>query len=155
MVAADGYPRNYAPICHEDVKIWSSRRYDVPLQEGHTLIGRLVYAGTDLPVITTLAYEVTYPAGQVTNPTREHPTRIRTRGATGEFTLTRLAAGPATGGVVTYDSDEATDPRLSVVFPFQPGTPYWLEADDVALDLQGDPGVTDLGDIELTLGGTE
>ena len=155
MVAADGYPRNYAPICHEEVKIWSSRRYAVPLEEGHTVTGRLVYAGTDLPVITTIGYEVTFPAGQVTNPTREHPTRIRTRGATGEFSIGRLSSGRATGGVVTYDPDEATDPRLSVIFPFQPGTPYWLETDDVALDLQGDPDVTDLGDLELVLGGTD
>jgi hypothetical protein len=153
MVAADGYPRNYAPICHEDVKIWSSRRYDVPLETGHAVTGRLVYAGTDLPVITTIGYQVTYPAGQVTNPTREHPTRIRTRGASGEFSISRLSSGTATAGVVTYDPDEATDPRLRVVFPFQPGTPYWLEADDVALDLQGAPGITDLGDIELVLKG--
>ena len=153
MVAADGYPRNYAPVCHEDVKIWSSRRYDVPLEAGHTVTGRLVYAGTDLPVITTIGYQVTYPPGLVTNPTREHPTRIRTAGATGEFSISRLSSGTATGSLVTYDPDEATDPRLSVVFPFQPGTPYWLEAEDVALDLQGDPGVTDLGDIELVLRG--
>ncbi|WP_183092646.1 carboxypeptidase-like regulatory domain-containing protein [Nocardioides stalactiti] len=150
MVAADGYPRNYAPICHEDVKIWSSRRFDVPLEVGHRVTGRLVYAGTDLPVITTLAYQVTYPQGQVTNPTREHPTRIRTRGATGEFTLTRLSSGAATGSLVTYDLDEVTDPRLSVVFPAQPGTPYWLEAEPIELDIQDD---LDLGDIELVLQG--
>jgi hypothetical protein len=129
MVAADGYPRNHAPVCHEDVAISStSRWHSIPLEEGHTVTGRLVYAGTDLPVITTVGYQVTYPKGLITNPTREHPTRIRTRGASGEFSIS----------------------RLSVVFPFQPATPYWLDADDIALDLEGD---VDLGDIELVLKG--
>lgn len=150
MVAADGFPHNYAPICHDDVKIWSSRRYDVPLEAGHTVTGRLVYEGTDLPVITNIGYEVLYPAGLRTNPTSEHPTRARTRGATGEFTIRRLSEGTATGGLAVTPYDEVYARSLWVFFPYQYGTPYWLEADEQPLTIDGD---IDLGDVELVLHG--
>lgn len=150
MVAADGFPHNYAPICHDDVKIWSSRRYDVPLAPGHTLTGRLVYEGTDLPVITGIGYEVTYPAGLVTNPTSEHPTRDRADWSTGEFRVTRLSDGAATGGLAVTPHDEAYARSLWVYFPYQYGTPYWLEAEEQPLTIEGD---IDLGDVELTLHG--
>ena len=144
MVAADGFPHNYAPVCHDDVKIWSSRHYDVPLAAGHSATGRLVYEGTDLPVITNIGYEVLYPAGLKTNPTDEHPTRARTRGATGEFTITRLSEGTATGGLAVTPSDEVFARSLWVFFPYQYGTPYWLEADQEPLTIDGD---IDLGDV--------
>jgi hypothetical protein len=150
MVAADGFPRNYAPMCHEDDKIWASRRFDVPLAPGHTLTGRLVYEGTTLPVVTNIGYEVRYPAGLATNPTTEHPTRARTRGATGRFTITRLSSGDATGGLALTPHDEVSHPSLWVFFPYQYGTPYWLEAEEQELVLDGD---VDLGDVELVLRG--
>lgn len=150
MVAADGFPANYAPMCHEDVKIWASRRYDVPLTPGHTATGRLVYEGTTLPVITNIGYEVLYPAGLPTNPTNEHPTRARTRGATGRFTITRLSSGEATGGLATTPHDEVFAPSLWVFFPHQYGTPYWLEAEEQPLTIDGDVA---LGDVELVLRG--
>lgn len=148
MVAADAYPHNHAPICHEDVRVTSSRAFDVPLEAGHTVTGRLVYAGTDLPVITTLGYELTYPAGQVTNPTAEHPSRGRTRNGTGLFTIDRLPDGEVTGGLVTEPNDEITAPRLFALFPFQDGTPYWLETEALPLDVTGDIA---LGDVDLVL----
>lgn len=150
MVAADAFPHDYAPICHDDVVLKGSRRFDVPLEEGHTLTGRYVYAGTDLPVITGLGYDVQYPAGQVTNPTSEHPTVGRARFGTGEFTVTRLAKGPATGGLAVTGYDDAYAPSLWFFFPWQVGTPYWLEAEQVPLDITGD---IDLGDVELELKG--
>jgi hypothetical protein len=148
MVAADGFPHNYAPVCHDDVKIWSSRHYDVPLAAGHSATGRLVYEGTDLPVITNIGYEVLYPAGLTTNPTDEHPTRARTRGATGEFTITRLSEGTATGGLAVTPSDDVFARSLWVFFPYQYGTPYWLEAYEEPVIIDGD---IDLGDVELSL----
>ncbi|HWJ81224.1 MAG TPA: carboxypeptidase-like regulatory domain-containing protein [Nocardioides sp.] len=151
MVAADGFPHNYAPICHEDVEISASRRYDVPLAPGHTVTGRMVYAGTDLPVVTTLGYELSYPAGQVTNPTEEHPSLARTRGASGVFTIDRLPVGPVTGDLASESHEGITHPSFITYFPFQDGTPYWLESAARAIDVQGD---VDLGDVELTLGGT-
>lgn len=150
MVAADGFPHNYTAVCHENVKIWASRRYDVPLATGHTLTGRLVYEGTDLPVITNIGYEVNYPAGLVTNPTTEHPTRARTRGASGEFTIQRLPSGEATGGLAVTPRDEVWARSLWVYFPTQPGTAGWLEAEQQQLTVDGD---IDLGDVELVLRG--
>ncbi len=151
MVAADGFPHNYAPICHDDVKIWSSRQYDVPLAPGHTLTGRLVYDGTDLPVITNIGYEVRYPAGLRTNPTSEHPTRARTRGASGQFTIDRLSEGAATGGLALTPYDEVYARSLWVYFPVQYGTPYWLSAEQESLTVDRD---LDVGDVELVLHGT-
>ncbi|KAA1420189.1 hypothetical protein F0U44_07115 [Nocardioides humilatus] len=150
MVAADGFPGNYAPICHDDVVITQSQRYDVPLAAGNTLTGRLVYAGTDRPVIANLGYDVTYPEGQVTNPTSEHPTVGRTRGSTGEFTVTRIPDGAATGNLGLTGYDEAYAPSLWFYFPYQVATPYWLEAEPIELEITGD---IDLGDIELVLKG--
>jgi len=148
-VAAHGYRHNFAPICHEDVKIWSSRRYDVPLAVGRILTGRLVYAGTDLPAITNIGYQLTYPPGLATNPLPERPARRRTRGTTGEFTITQLPEGTATGGLATTPLD--IDPKLWVHMPYQPGTPYWLESSPQDLAIEGD---LDLGDVELVLRGT-
>ncbi|UMG94078.1 carboxypeptidase-like regulatory domain-containing protein [Nocardioides sp. TF02-7] len=148
MVGADAFPHEQAPVCHEDVKVWASRRYDVPLAEGHTVTGRLVYAGTTRPVITGIGYEVTYPVGLPTNPTGEHPARIRTRGASGRFTIPRLPAGEATGGLALTPHDEVSHPSLWVFFPSQYGTPYWLEAEERPLTIDGDIA---LGDVELTL----
>lgn len=150
MVGADGFPHNYTAVCHEDVKIWSSRRYDVPLATGHTVTGRLVYEGTDLPVLTNIGYEVTYPEGLVTNPTTEHPTRARTRGATGEFTIPRIPTGDATGGLAVTPRDEVWARSLWVYFPYQPGTPHWFEAEQPELTIASD---IDLGDVELVLNG--
>ncbi|MEZ0577589.1 collagen binding domain-containing protein [Nocardioides sp. MH1] len=150
MIGSDGFPGNFAAICHDDVVIAKSQRYDVPLAPGNTLTGRFVYAGTDRPVITNVGYDVTYPGGQVTNPTSEHPTVAHTRGATGRFTVTRIPDGPATGALATTGYDEAYGPSLWYFFPTQVATPYWLEADQVDLDITGD---VDLGDVELTLGG--
>lgn len=151
MVAADAWPHNHAPICHEDVRVVSSRRFDVPLEPGHTVSGRLVYAGTDLGVITTLGFELTYPTGQVTNPTAEHPSRGRTRGGTGRFTIDRLPDGPVTGGLVSEPNDEITAPQLFALFPFQDGTPYWLETEELPLDIDGDIALGDV-DVELHTG---
>ena len=150
MVGADGFPHNYTAVCHEDVKIWSSRRYDVPLATGHTVTGRLVYEGTELPVITNIGYEVLHPEGLVTNPTTEHPTRARTRGATGEFTIRRLPTGEATGGLAVTPRDEVWARSLWVYFPYQPGTPHWFDAEQPQLTVDGDIA---LGDVELVLRG--
>ena len=69
MVARGRVPpqlRTDLPRRREDLVVAAVRR---AARGRHTVTGRLVYAGTDLPVITTIGYEVTYPAGQVTNPT--------------------------------------------------------------------------------------
>ncbi|KAA1426809.1 carboxypeptidase-like regulatory domain-containing protein [Nocardioides antri] len=150
MVAADGFPHNYTAVCHEDVKIWASRTYDVPLDTGHTVTGRFVYEGTDLPVITNIGYEVVHPEGQVTNPTTEHPTRARTRGSSGEFTIRRLPTGTATGGLAVLPRDEVWARSLWVYFPWQPGTAHWFEAEQPELTIDGD---IELGDVELVLRG--
>ena len=132
------------------MKLTASQRYDLPLEVGLEVSGRLVYAGTDQPVITNVGYQVTYPEGLVTNPTEEHPAVTHTRGATGRFTVDRLSSGPATGDVPTSGHDDTTGRNLWYFFPYQYGTPYWLEAEETALDLSGD---VDLGDVELTLHG--
>ena len=148
MVAADGFPSNYAPVCHEDVRVSSSRQYDVPLEQGHVVSGRLVYEGTTRPLITTLAYELHHPAGLATNPTGEHPAVDRTAGASGRFAIDRLPSGPATGTLAVQTRDQISHPKFVVVYPFQDATPYWLETAPRSLDLQGD---VDLGDVELLL----
>ncbi len=122
-----GSPHNYTAVCHEDVKIWAS-----------------------VPVITNIGYEVNHPAGLVTNPTTEHPTRARTRGASGEFTIRRLPSGEATGGLAVTPRDEVWARSLWVYFPTQPGTAGWLEAEQQQLTVDGD---IDLGDVELVLRG--
>ena len=99
-------------------------------------------------MITNIGYEVLYPAGLRTNPTSEHPTRARTRGATGEFTIRRLSEGTATGGLAVTPSDEVYARSLWVFFPYQYGTPYCLQADEQPLTIDGD---IDLGDVELSL----
>jgi hypothetical protein len=148
MVAADGFPSNYAPICHEDVRVSSSRRYDVPLAQGHVVSGRLVYEGTTRPLITTLSYELHHPAGLATNPTGEHPAVDRTAGASGRFAIDRLPSGPATGTLAVQTGSQITHPKFLVLFPFQDATPYWLETAPRSLDVQGD---VDLGDVALLL----
>lgn len=148
MVAADGFPSNYAPVCHEDVRVSSSRRYDVPLAQGHVVSGRLVYEGTTRPLVTTLSYELRHPAGLATNPTGEHPAVDRTAGASGRFAIDRLPSGPATGTLAQQTGHQISHPRFLVLFPFQDATPYWLETAPRSLDVQGD---VDLGDVELLL----
>lgn len=49
-----------------------------------------------------------------------------------------------------FTSCEAADPRLWVHMPYQPSTPYWLDAPQQDLAIQGD---INLGDIELALHG--
>ncbi|TIC85066.1 hypothetical protein E8D34_13405 [Nocardioides sp. GY 10113] len=147
-VAAHGYRQNFAPICHDNVKIHASRRYDIPLAVGRILTGRLVYAGTDRPAITNIGYQVTYPAGLATNPNPERPARSRIRGSSGEFTITQLSTGTATGGLASTPLDIL--PELWVHMPYQPGTPFWLEAPQQDLTIEGD---VDLGDIELSVHG--
>ncbi|HYG94628.1 MAG TPA: carboxypeptidase regulatory-like domain-containing protein [Nocardioides sp.] len=148
MVAADGFPGNYAPTCHDDVKVWSSRRYDVPLQPGNVVSGRMVYAGTDRPVIAPLSYGLTYPGGLVTNPTQEHPSADRVDLATGGFAVDRVPTGDVTGALATETGDGITHRRFVVYFPYSDGSPYWLESAEQPITVDGD---IDLGDVELVL----
>ena len=97
MLGSDGWPSNYAPYCRNDVPINHDRRAALPLQVGSIASGRLVYASTGTPVITTLSYELSYPPGSQTNPTDEHPTRDKTAWASGLFRIDRLAPGQVTG----------------------------------------------------------
>ena len=154
MVGADAWPGTHAPRCWDDVAIETDRRLDLPLAAGATVTGRLVYAGTSRPVITTLSYELLHPAGRTTNPTSEHPSVARARGTTGVFTIPRIGAGPATGVLATESREGITHPSFFVLHPYQDGTPYWLEAEPRPLTLAAGQRV-DLGDVELTLrGGT-
>ena len=80
MLGSDGWPANYAPRCVSNVRIRHDRSFDLPLAVGGNVSGRLVYARTGTPVITTLSYELSYPEGSPAQPTDEHPSRARTRG---------------------------------------------------------------------------
>jgi hypothetical protein len=151
MLGSDGWPANYAPYCRSDVPITHDRRAALPLPVGSTVSGRLVYASTGTPVITTLSYELTYPPGSQTNPTDEHPSRAKTRGATGRFLVDRMAAGTVTGALAQgADLDQISSPKFFVIFPFQDGTPYYLtsRARTVEVGAQDD---VQLGDIPLIL----
>jgi hypothetical protein len=136
MLGSDAYPANFAPYCRSDVTITHDRRAALPLQVGSTASGRLVYASTGTPVITTLAYELTYPAGSQTNPTDEHPARDRTSGSSGVFSIQGLAPGRVTGKLaISADLDQITSPKFFVIFPFQDGTPYYLTSRARSVDI--------------------
>ncbi|MCW2813710.1 MAG: hypothetical protein JWN84_1165 [Nocardioides sp.] len=152
MVGADAWPGTHAPRCWDDVAITADRRLDLPLAAGATVTGRLVYAGTSRPVITTLSYELLHPAGRTTGPTSEHPSVARTRGTTGVFSVPRVGSGTVTGVLATESREGITHPSFFVLHPYQDGTPYWLEAEPRPLTLTTGQRV-DLGDVELTLHG--
>lgn len=151
MLGADGWPENYAPRCRSDVKIWSNQSRDIPLEKGSTASGRLVYAETGTPVITTLSYELFYPKGLATNPTNEHPARARTRAASGEFSMNGLSAGTVRGELAeSADYSQLTSAKYLVIFPFQDGTPYYLSSESRSIDV-GAGEHLGLGDIPLTI----
>ncbi len=153
MLGSDGWPRNYAARCIPDVTISQDQSRDLPLTVGSTASGRLVYASTGTPVITTLSYELSHPRGLPTNPTGEHPTRAKTRNASGDFTIDRLPAGRATGALSQgADLEQINSPRFLVIFPFQDGTPYYLTSKRRAVDV-GRHEDLKLGDIPIYLHG--
>ena len=153
MLGADAFPANYAPRCVPDVTVVASTSRDLPLQHGSTVSGRLVYAASGRPVITSLAYELRYPpSGGFTNPTSEHPARGRTRAATGFFSIDRLAAGTVTGQLASKSDENALGQRFTVIFPFQDGTPYYLTSKRQTIDIARRTEV-DLADIPLQLHG--
>lgn len=150
MLGADGWPRTHAPRCWSGVRIRADREVDLRLQQGVRATGRLVYAGTTLPVVTSLSYELFHRPGSATNPTEEHPARARTVGATGRFTIERLTPGVRTTGRLAREAgDGITDLRFGVVFPFQDGTPYWLDTEARPVGVPA-RGTLDLGDVAVT-----
>jgi carboxypeptidase family protein len=151
MLGSDGWPFNYVPRCVPDVTIDHSQTKNLPLQEGSTAAGRLVYASTGTPVITTLSYDIHYPPGQLTNPTSEHPTRDKTTGASGNFLIDRLAPGTVTGALALGgDSDQVTSPKFFVIYPFQDFTPYYLTSRTRTIEI-GEQDHLKLGKIPLYL----
>ena len=131
--------------------IASDRTYDLPLEQGGTVHGRLVYAETGTPVILPLSYELAYPPGSYRNPTGEHPARSQARQSTGEFTISGLPAGDVEGQLAQEaDLDEINDPWFFVRYPFQDGTPYYLTSDQKSVTVTTGTDL-DLGDIELTV----
>jgi protocatechuate 3,4-dioxygenase beta subunit len=150
MLGADDWPRTHAPRCWSGVRVRADREVDLPLQKGVRATGRLVYAGTTLPVVTSLSYELFHKPGSTTNPTEEHPARAKTVGATGRFTIERLTPGARTEGRLAREAgDGITDLRFGVVFPFQDGTPYWLDTETRAIGVPA-RGTIDLGDVAVT-----
>jgi Carboxypeptidase regulatory-like domain len=151
MLGSDGWPYNYAPRCVPDVAISGDATYDLPLRVGGTATGRLVYAATGTPVITTLSYELHYPHGRLTNPTNEHPARAKTSAATGRFSIDALSAATVRGQLSSgADTEQITDGSFLVIFPFQDGTPYYLTSGTRSVRV-GPGQDVDLGDIPLTL----
>lgn len=150
MLGADGWPRTHAPRCWSGVRVRDDRRVDLPLQQGARVVGRLVYGGgTAMPVITSLSYELFHEPGSSTNPTDEHPARARTVGSTGRFAIERLAPGVRTTGRLAREAGEGiTDLRFAVVFPFQDGTPYWLDTSSRRVEAPA-RGTLDLGDVTV------
>lgn len=153
MLGADGWPGDHAPRCWSGVRVTDDLRRDLPLERGASLTGRLVYAGTTLPVVTSLSYELFHRAGLTTNPTEEHPARGRSAGATGRFTIERVTPGSrVTGRLAREAGDGINDESFVVIYPFQDGTPYWL--DTVTTSMTVPAGTSDLGDIAVaTYGG--
>jgi hypothetical protein len=149
MIGSDAYPGDYAPRCIPDVKLTRDAVVDIPLDEGKHVSGRLVYADNGMPVITTLSYDLLYPAGSTTNPVEEHPARSRTRGATGYFDIGGLAAGEVTGRLATAADGDFSEAKFFVVHPYQDGTPYWLDTAQRQISVGSGDG--NLGDIPLTL----
>lgn len=149
MLGADGWPRVHAPRCWSGVRIGADQRRDLPLQRGVAAAGRLVYAGTSQPVITPLSYELFHRPGLSTNPTEEHPARARTVGATGRFEIRRITPGAVVTGRLAREAGEGiNDESFFVTFPFQDGTPYWLETSDRRLVLPT-TGTVALGDVPV------
>ena len=151
MLGSDGWPANFAPRCVSNVSIRHDRSLDLPLAVGGTVSGRLVYARTGTPVITTLSYELSYPEGSPTQPTDEHPSRARTRGASGRFTIDALGADTVTGRLSQgADLEQINDAEFLVIFPFQDGTPYYLTSKRRTIDVAPGAGIN-LGRIRLHL----
>ena len=151
MLGSDGWPHDFAPVCVPDVHVAADRTYDLPLEQGGTVHGRLVYAETGTPVILPLSYELAYPPGSYRNPTGEHPARSQARQATGLFTISGLPAGDVEGHLAQEaDLDEINDPWFFVRYPFQDGTPYFLTSDQKSVTVTTGTDL-DLGDIELTV----
>lgn len=153
MLGADGWPGTHAPRCWSDVDLRTDTTRNLPLQQGVALSGRLVYADTSLPVITPLSYELFHRPGSTTNPTEEHPARARTLGAIGTFEIRRLSPGVRITGRLAKEAGEGiNDESFFVTFPFQDGTPYWL--DTAAQELVApSSGTQALGDIPVTIHG--
>jgi hypothetical protein len=151
MLGSDGWPANYAPRCVSNVSIRRDRSFDLPLAVGGKVSGRLVYARTGTPVITTLSYELNYPEGSPTQPTDEHPSRARTRGASGRFTIDALGADTVTGRLSQgADLEQINSAEFLVIFPFQDGTPYYLTSKRKTIDVAPAAGIN-LGRIRLHL----
>jgi hypothetical protein len=151
MLGSDGWPANYAPRCVSNVRIRHDRSFDLPLEVGATVSGRLVYARTGTPVITTLSYELIYPKGSPTQPTDEHPSRAKARGASGQFEIGALGADTVTGRLSPgADLEQINDAEFLVIFPFQDGTPYYLTSGRREIHVTSG-GSLDLGSIPLRL----
>ena len=154
MLGADGWPRDHAPRCWSGVQLRHDLRRDLPLREGVTVTGRLVYAGTTQPVVTPLSYELFHQPHLTTNPPEEHPTRARTVRATGRFTIERVHPGAEVTGRLAREAGEGiNDPSYFVTFPFQDGTPYWLDTEISHPEIPTS-GTVDLGDVEVVTHGT-
>jgi hypothetical protein len=152
MLGSAGWPNNYVPRCIPDVRLVADTVRNLPLPVGGTVSGRLVYAATGGPVITPLAYQLSYPFGSPNQPTDEQPSRALTRGATGEFFIDALGADTVTGQLSQGASaeEQINDEEFFVMLPYQDGTPYYLTSEQQAITVG--PGLdVDLGDIEVTL----
>ncbi len=152
MLGADHWPADHAPRCVSDVQVRAGTSVDLPLEQGAVVTGRLVYAGTGDPVITPLSYQLAYPQGLPTNPTEEHPARGRTVRDSGRFTIPRLAAGEVLGRLATEAGDLINHPSFFVTFPFQDGTPYWLDTAAAPVRITAG-GRAELGDVEVVTHG--
>lgn len=154
MLGADGWPRDHAPRCWSGVRLRHDLRRDLPLREGVTVTGRLVHAGTARPVLTPLSYELFHQPHLTTNPTAEHPTRARTVRATGRFTIERVHPGAEVTGRLAREAGEGINhPSYFVTFPFQDGTPYWLDTEISHPEIPAS-GTVNLGDVEVVTHGT-
>jgi hypothetical protein len=148
MLGADHYPGDHAPRCVSGVRIREDRRFDLPLTIGAEVTGRLVYADTQTPVITTLSYALDFAPGSWRNPTGEHPARGRSTGASGRFHVGALRSGEARGALAWDGGEEFSNPADFVYHPTQDGTPYWLETQTRTVELTAGE-TTDLGDVEV------
>ncbi len=154
MLGADGWPRDHAPRCWSGVRLRHDLRRDLPLREGVTVTGRLVYAGTSQPVVTPLSYELFHQPHLTTNPTEEHPTRARTLRATGRFTIERVHPEAEVTGRLAREAGEGINhPSYFVTFPFQDGTPYWLDTEISHPEIPAS-GTVVLGDLQVVTHGT-
>lgn len=153
MLGADGWPGTHAPRCWSGIDIRKDTTRRLPLRAGIAATGRLVYAGTTDPVITPLSYELFHRPGSTANPTDEHPARARTVGATGRFQIRRLTPGVDVTGRLAREAGEGiNDESFFVTFPYQDGTPYWLDTEVRPLAVPTG-GTLALGDIAVTVHG--